>query len=116
MINKQNSIEFNSAIRDYGARTISNYIFYIIFLVSFLFFVDSFINAIIIILIIIGILFLMDCFVYKVSVVGNQVFLISYLFRQKSVKPIKVYVKKVENSNRVYLSYETNELKIKSVS
>ena len=76
---------------------------------------DSIAKVAIVIFIIICLLIIMNKFIYKVLVLDNDVYLLSYLFRRKRIKPLKVYVKKVENSNRVYLSYDTNELKIKSV-
>ncbi len=111
----KNNIEFNTAIWDYGMRTLSNSFFSLFILIVFLFMADSMAKVAIVIFIIICLLIIMNKFIYKVLVLDNDVYLLSYLLRRKRIKPLKVYVKKVENSNRVYLSYETNELKIKSV-
>lgn len=111
----KNNIVFNTANWDYGIRTVSNSFFSLFILIVFLFMADSIAKVAIVISIIICLLIIMDKFIYKVLVVDKDVYVLSYLLRRNRIKPLKVYVKKVEDSNRVYLSYETNKLKLKSV-
>ena len=89
----KNNIEFNTAIWDYGMRTLSNSFFSLFILIVFLFMADSIAKVAIVIFIIICLLIIMNKFIYKVLVLDNDVYLLSYLFRRKRIKPLKVYVK-----------------------
>lgn len=110
----QTKILFNAFIRDYGWRIIFNYYLWLIFLSCLLFVAVSMIKFIIILVVIILLLFLLEKSIYKIEVNDKEFFTINYLFRKKRIKPVKIFMKPVEDKQKsVFLKYKTRRGKIK---
>lgn len=108
-------IHFNPSRRDFAARGLSGSIFILFVLIAFIFLADTVVKQSIVLLIIGLYLFVLDYFIYQIRFTEDKVYLVTHLLRKKEVKALRVFVRKAENSDVVFLEYKNKSGKNKIV-